>query len=107
MYVRVQIEQGIDSDALAIPQQAVRRNDTGGSEVYVLHADNRATLQFIRLGHVVDEQWLVLDGLAPGDRVIVEGFQKFAAGDVVNPVPWETRAASASAAGKTPSPGID
>ena len=29
MYVRVQIEQGIDPDALAVPQQAVRRNDAG------------------------------------------------------------------------------
>jgi membrane fusion protein, multidrug efflux system len=40
----------------------------------------------------------VLDGLKPGDRVVVEGFQKFAAGDVVDPVPWETRGVSASAA---------
>jgi membrane fusion protein (multidrug efflux system) len=35
-------------------------------------------------------------GLKPGDRVIVEGFQKFSAGDLVNPVSWQTRAASAS-----------
>ena len=35
MYVRVQIEQGIDPDALAVPQQAVRRNDAGASEVFV------------------------------------------------------------------------
>ena len=48
------------------------------------------------VGHAVDEQWLVLDGLSPGDRVIVEGFQKFSAGDLVKPVPWETRAASAA-----------
>lgn len=107
MYVRVLIEQGVDSDALAIPQQAVRRNDTGGSEVYVLRGDNRATLRPIRVGHAVDEQWLVLDGLTPGDRVIVEGFQKFSAGDIVNPVPWETRAASVSPAGKPASRGID
>jgi membrane fusion protein, multidrug efflux system len=107
MYVRVLIEQGRDSDALAIPQQAVRRNDTGGSEVYTLREDNRAVLRPIRVGHAVDEQWLVLDGLSPGDRVIVEGFQKFSAGDVVNPVSWEARAASASAGGKAPSRGID
>ncbi len=107
MYVRVLIEQGIDSDALAIPQQAVRRTDTGGSEVFVLRDDNRATLRPVRLGHVVDEHWLVLDGLAPGDRVVVEGFQKFAAGDIVVPVSWEARSASASAGGKAPSLGTD
>ena len=98
MYVRIRIEQGIDGDSLAVPQQAVRRNDTGGNEVYVLRADNHAVAQPVRLGHLVDEQWLVLEGLKPGDRVVVEGFQKFAAGDVVDPVPWETRGVSASAA---------
>jgi membrane fusion protein, multidrug efflux system len=96
MYVRIRIEQGIDGDSLAIPQQAVRRNDTGGNEVYVLRADNHAVVQPVRLGHLVDEQWLVLEGLKPGDRVIVEGFQKFAAGETVTPIPW-SRAVSASA----------
>ena len=98
MYVRIRIEQGIDGDSLAVPQQAVRRNDAGGNDVYILRGDNRAVVQPVRLGHLVEEQWLVLDGLKPGDRVVVEGFQKFAAGDVVDPVPWETRGVSASAA---------
>ena len=83
MYVRIQIEQGIDGDSLAVPQQAVRRNDSGGNEVYVVRADNRAVIRPIRLGHVVDEQWLVFNGLSPGDRVVVEGFQKFEPGDVL------------------------
>jgi membrane fusion protein (multidrug efflux system) len=98
MFVRIRIEQGIDGDSLAVPQQAVRRNDAGGNDVYILRGDNRAVVQPVRLGHLVEEQWLVLDGLKPGDRVVVEGFQKFAAGDVVDPVPWETRAVSATAA---------
>jgi len=97
-YVRVQIEQGIDADSLAVPQQAVRRNDTGGSEVYVVRADNRAYIQPIRTGRIVDGQWLVLEGLNPGDRIVAEGFQKFSAGDVVAPISWsQTREVSASA----------
>ena len=88
MYVRVQIVQGTDGDALAVPQQAIQRDDAGGSEVYVVRPDNRAVLKTVRAGRVVDEEWLVLEGLAPGDRVIVEGFQKFEPGDVVDPVPW-------------------
>ena len=44
MYVRVQIEQGIDPDALAVPQQAIHRNDAGGSEVFVVSDDNRAAI---------------------------------------------------------------
>jgi membrane fusion protein (multidrug efflux system) len=98
MYVRVQIQQGTDGDALAVPQQAVQRNDTGGSEVYVVRPDNRAVIKPMRAGRVVDEQWLVLDGLDPGDRVVVEGFQKFEPGDVVDPVPWQPTQAAADAA---------
>jgi membrane fusion protein (multidrug efflux system) len=89
MYVRVQIVQGTDSDALAVPQQAVQRDASGSSEVYVVRSDNRAVLQQVRAGRIVHEEWQVLEGLAPGDRVVVEGFQKFEAGDVVDPVPWQ------------------
>ena len=88
MYVRVQIEQGIDPDALAVPQQAIRRNDTGSSEVFVVRDDNRATVAPVRLGRPVDDRWLIVDGVKPGDRVIVDGFQKFVAGDLVDPKPW-------------------
>ena len=45
MYVRVQIQQGIDRDALSIPQQAVQRNNTGGSEVYVVRARQGAVVK--------------------------------------------------------------
>jgi membrane fusion protein, multidrug efflux system len=95
MYVRVQIVQGTDGDALVVPQQAVQRNDGGGSEVYVVRADNRAVLKPVRAGRIVEERWQVLDGLEPGERVVVEGFQKFEAGDVVNPQPWQAAQSTA------------
>jgi len=85
MYVRVRIEQGIDSDAIAVPQQAVQRNSGGGSEVFIVKDDNRVAPQPIRTGAVQDGQWLVTEGLKAGDRVVVEGFQKFVAGDKVKP----------------------
>jgi membrane fusion protein (multidrug efflux system) len=96
MYVRVQIEQGIDPDALAVPQQAVRRDDAGASELFVVRDDNRAVLRPVRLGRVVHDRWLVLEGLKPGDRVIVDGFQKFVAGDRVEPRPWTASQRTAS-----------
>jgi membrane fusion protein (multidrug efflux system) len=102
MYVRVQIEQGIDRDSLAVPQQAVQREETGGSRIYLVRGDNRAVAQPVRLGPVVDEQILLLDGAQAGDRVIVEGFQKFATGDVIDAVPWRPRQTTASA-GEVPS----
>ena len=60
MYVRVQIEQGVDPDALAVPQQAVRRNDKGGSEVFVVREDNRAKVTQVRLGRAIEDRWLRL-----------------------------------------------
>src|SRR5215470_13162944 len=95
MYVRVRIEQGIDSDAIAVPQQAIQRNAGGGSEVFVVKDDDSVARQAVRTGAVQDGQWLVTEGLKAGDRVVVEGFQKFAAGDKVKPQSWDEADASA------------
>ncbi|EHR00726.1 RND family efflux transporter, MFP subunit [Bradyrhizobium sp. WSM471] len=88
MYVRVRIEQGIDSDAIAVPQQAIQRNGGGGSEVFVVKDDHRVAVQPVRIGSAQDGFWFVTEGLKAGDRVVVEGFQKFAAGDKVKPQSW-------------------
>lgn len=85
MYVRVLLEQGVDSDAISLPEQAIQRNGGGGAEVFVVKEDDRIAVQPVRLGPVQGGQWLVLDGLKAGDRVVVDGFQKFAAGDTVTP----------------------
>lgn len=95
MYVRVRLDQGLDSDAIAVPQQAVQRNGGGGSEVFVVKDDNRIAVQAVRTGSVQDGVWFVTDGLKAGDKVVVEGFQKFAAGDKVKPQSWSEAEASA------------
>ena len=101
MYVRVQIEQGVDPDALAVPQQAVRRNDAGMSEVFVLRDDNRAVVAADAARTGVGDQWLIEEGLKPGDSVVVDGFQKFVAGDLVDPEPWQEHVEAARAARRT------
>lgn len=95
MYVRVSVEQGLDTDSIAIPQQAVQRNGAGGSEVFIVKDDGLVATQPVRTGSVHDGQWLVTEGLKAGDRVVVEGFQKFVAGDKVRPLPIATVKASA------------
>ena len=85
MYVRVLVEQGIDTDAIAVPQQAIQRNGGGGSEVFIVKDDGRIAVQPVRIGSAQDGLWLVDDGLKDGDRVVVDGFQKFAPGDRVTP----------------------
>ena len=98
MYVRVQIEQGIDSDAIAVPQQAVQRNGGGGSEVFVVKDDNRVAIQPVRTGSAQGGQWFITEGLKAGDKVVVEGFQKFAAGDKVKPLLFTEADAAADTA---------
>ena len=98
MYVRVLIEQGIDSDAIAVPQQAIQRNGGGGSEVFVVKDDNRVAIQPVRTGSAQGGQWFITEGLKAGDKVVVEGFQKFAAGDKVKPLLFTEADAAADTA---------
>jgi membrane fusion protein (multidrug efflux system) len=98
MYVRVLLEQGIDTDAIAVPQQAIQRNGGGGSEVFLVKNDNHVAAQAVRIGSLQDGQWFVTDGLKAGDKVVVEGFQKFVAGDKVRPQAWTEADASAVSA---------
>ncbi|MFC0804307.1 efflux RND transporter periplasmic adaptor subunit [Ensifer sp. P24N7] len=109
MYVRVQIQQGLEKDAITVPQQAVQRNNAGQSQVYVVNADNKVEFRNVTLGRTVGERWQVTSGLKPGEKVIVEGFQKVGPGAPVQPSDWDPNAkpapeqASASAdAGEKP-----
>ncbi len=88
MFVRVQIEQGRDPDAIVVPPQAIQRNSSGASEVFLVKDDSRIVAQPVRTGGIVDGQWLITEGLKPGQRVVVEGFQKFVAGDAVKASDW-------------------
>ncbi|GHC77596.1 efflux RND transporter periplasmic adaptor subunit [Limoniibacter endophyticus] len=89
MYVRVKVEQGVQRNALAVPQQAVQRDNSGQASVMVVGADNKAEIRRVRTDRAVGERWVVSEGLSPGDRVIVDGFQKIGPGAPVNPTPWQ------------------
>jgi membrane fusion protein (multidrug efflux system) len=92
MYVRARIKQGIDSDAIAVPQQAIQRSNDGKPEVWVVKDDNRVMLQPVEVGPVVGGNWLIREGLESGQKVVVEGFQKIVAGTEVKQVRWKTEA---------------
>ncbi|CAM3213826.1 efflux RND transporter periplasmic adaptor subunit [Methylobacterium mesophilicum] len=86
MYVRARIKQGIDSDAIAVPQQAIQRTEDGRAEVWLVRADDTVMRQPVEVGPVVGQNWLIRDGLKAGERVIVDGVQKITAGVKVKPV---------------------
>jgi membrane fusion protein (multidrug efflux system) len=102
MYVRVEIEQGIDTDAIAVPQQAIQRNGAGGAEVFVVKDDGRVATQVVKVGAVQDGMWFISEGLKGGENVVVEGFQKFVAGDKVKMQPFTAAGDASPGAGQQP-----
>ncbi|WP_018700867.1 efflux RND transporter periplasmic adaptor subunit [Amorphus coralli] len=89
LYVRVQIEQGQQENALAVPQQAVRHDAGGNAQLFVVNDESKVEPRPVETGRVVGERWIISEGLQPGDRVIVEGFQKIGPGAPVAPQPWK------------------
>jgi membrane fusion protein (multidrug efflux system) len=88
MYVRVQIEEAVAASAITVPAQAVQRTDAGTSAVFVVNEEERAILHPVRSGRTIGNRALIEDGLQPGYKVVVEGFQKFTPGTRVKPAPW-------------------
>ena len=87
MYVRVRIEQGRNDAALPLPQQAVTRNAQGDS-VMVVDDKGAVAARPVKVAMGQGNRWIITEGLKPGERVIVEGFQKLRPGATVKTVPW-------------------
>jgi membrane fusion protein (multidrug efflux system) len=82
-FVRARIEVGVRPNTFLVPQRAVQLSANGAS---VLIVDDKDTVvaRPIKTGALQGSNWVVLEGLNPGDRVIVEGLQKVQPGAVVS-----------------------
>lgn len=96
MYVRAIVEEGVAEQAILVPQQGVTRDPKGNAIAMVVNASDKVEQRSLTVDRAIGTNWLVLGGLAAGDRVIVEGLQKIRPGVAVKVVP----AAPAPAAGK-------
>jgi membrane fusion protein (multidrug efflux system) len=65
----------------------------GGYQVAVVGPDNKVSIKTVIVGDRVGSDWVISDGLKPGDRVIAEGIQKARPGALVNPKPFGTQEA--------------
>jgi membrane fusion protein (multidrug efflux system) len=97
MYVRVQIEEGLERNAIAVPQQAVQRDAGGQASVLVVGGEDKVEQRRVTVGRTLGERWVVSQGLKAGDRVIADGFQKTAPGATVKPQPWNSEVAKEAA----------
>jgi multidrug efflux system membrane fusion protein len=74
MFVSVRLAEAVERSALLVPERAIGF-DQNKAFVYVVGQGNRVAYRQVRLGKAVGAQRITLDGLAPGDRVIVDGIQ--------------------------------
>jgi len=85
LFVRVIVPALDSANAIRVPQQAVQELQ-GRKSVYVIGAGNKAKPRQIVTSHLLGTDWVVANGLAPGDRVVVEGIGKIKPGAAVRPV---------------------
>lgn len=83
-YVRVRLDQALQPKGLSVPQRAILRDSAGVPKVLVVDAQARVSERQVQLGSAQGDRWLVSDGLAAGERVVVEGLQHVKAGDQVH-----------------------
>lgn len=96
MYVRVHAPQGVDPQAVLVPQRAVVRGTDGSPQVLVVDGQDTVQARQVRTGAMHGAAWHITDGLQAGDRVVVGGRAK--AGDKVAVAPAASPAAAAPAA---------
>ena len=75
MYVRAVIAEGVDENALLVPQRALRRDPKGQASVLLVDGGGKVDVRLVDVGRTVGDSWQVLSGLKPGDRAIVDGGQ--------------------------------
>jgi membrane fusion protein (multidrug efflux system) len=84
-FVRGRIEAGVQAKGLLISQRAVSISPQGAT-VMVVNAKDIAEVRPVKVGALQGGSWVILSGLDPGERVIVDGLQKVAPGKPVKPV---------------------
>jgi len=88
MFVRAIVEDGVDEQAILAMQQGITRDVKGNALALVLDASNKVEQRKVTVDRAVGNKWLVTEGLASGDRLVVEGLQKIRPGATVKAVPF-------------------
>ncbi len=87
-YGRVKTSTRTQKRALLVPQQAVI-DLQGTHQLAVVDGTNRVSMRSVKLGETVGHDWIISEGIQPGERVILDGLQKIRQGILVNPKPLQ------------------
>jgi membrane fusion protein (multidrug efflux system) len=104
-YVRVRLAQAELPSGILVPQQAVTRGGQTGDTLMVIGADNKPVSRTVKIASQQGSNWVIVDGLKEGEKVMVDGFQKLQMmppGTPVQPVAWTAPNAAAPAAAGAP-----
>lgn len=88
MFVQAVIKEGVNEHAVLVPQQGVSRDHKGNPFALIVDAENKVNLHMLTIDRAIGNKWLILTGLAPGDRVIVQGMQRVRPGATVKGIPF-------------------
>jgi len=99
MYVRADIQQGVNENAILLPQQGVTRDQRGEPIAFFVDAGGKAQRRALKIARAIGDKWLVTDGAADGDQLIVEGLQRVRPGSPVKVAVKDGVAALAADAG--------
>ncbi|ROL78568.1 efflux RND transporter periplasmic adaptor subunit [Pseudomonas vranovensis] len=75
MFVHARLAAGVNSAAILAPQQGVTRDLKGQPTALIVNQDNKVELRQLKASRTVGSDWLIEEGLNPGDRLITEGLQ--------------------------------
>jgi len=89
MFARAVVKEGVNRQAILIPQQSVSRDRKGDTSVLIVDAGGTVQPRMIGIDRAIGDKWLVSSGLSAGDRVVVEGLQRVRPGASVKVVPFE------------------
>jgi membrane fusion protein (multidrug efflux system) len=103
-FVRVHLVAGQRDNVFLVPQTAVMQAETGHM-LFVLDNEDKAALKPVQLGDWIGADWMVLDGLEAGDRVVVDNLLKLRQGALVKPLAPEQARPAEAGGGKPGAPG--
>ena len=104
MYVRARIDEGVNENAMLLPQVAVTHNPSGQATALVVGPDAKVAVRTIEATRTLGDKWVVEDGLDDGEQVIVSGIQKVQPGMQVRTVAWQPPQENQQAAAQPPPP---
>jgi membrane fusion protein (multidrug efflux system) len=87
LFAKVRLHLRREAPTVTVPEMAVQQIQ-GQTRVAVVDSHNRVEVRVVHLGRVTDHEYIVLQGLRAGERVIVEGQQNAQPGILVQPQPW-------------------